>query len=46
MDLRPHEFTLDAITIGWILSFFKEGRADSFVQEAYYFRERHEEQWK
>jgi hypothetical protein len=46
MDLCPHEFTSDAVTIGWILSFFKEGRADSFAQEAYDYKERHEEQWK
>jgi hypothetical protein len=46
MDLRPHEFASDAITIGWILSFFKEGRVDGFAQEAYDFKERHEEQWK
>jgi hypothetical protein len=46
MDLHPHKFTSDAVTIGWILSFFKEGRADSFAQEAYDYKERHEEQWK
>ena len=46
MDLRPHEFSSDMITIGWILSFFKEGRANGFVQEAYDYKERHEEQWK
>jgi hypothetical protein len=45
MDLCPHEFTSDAVTIGWILSFFKEGRADGFAQEAYDYKERHEEQW-
>jgi hypothetical protein len=46
MDLRLHEFTSDAVTIGWILSFFKEGRADGFAQETYDYKERHEEQWK
>jgi hypothetical protein len=44
MDLHPHEFTYDAVTIGWILSFFKKGRADGFTQEAYDYKERHEEQ--
>jgi hypothetical protein len=46
MDLCPHEFSSDTVTIGWILSFFKEGRANGFVQEAYDYKERHEEQWK
>ena len=46
MDLCPHKFSSDMITIGWILSFFKEGRANGFAQEAYNYKERHEEQWK
>jgi hypothetical protein len=46
MDLRPHEFSSDTVTIGWILSFFKEGRVNGFAQEAYDYTERHKEQWK
>ena len=46
MELRPREFTSDTTTIGWILSFFKEGRVNGFVQEAYDYRERHKDQWK
>jgi hypothetical protein len=46
MDLCSHEFTSDAVTIGWILLFFKEGRVDGFVQEAYDYKEWHEDQWK
>jgi hypothetical protein len=46
MDLRPHKFSSDTVTIGWILSSFKEGRVNGFAQEAYNYKERHEEQWK
>ena len=46
LELRPYEFTSDSVTIGWVLSFFKEGRADSFAQEAYDFREKNEDKWK
>jgi hypothetical protein len=40
MDLRPQDFPSDATRIGWTLSFFKEGRANSFAQEA------HGNKWK
>jgi hypothetical protein len=43
MDLRPHKFSSDTVTIGWIISFFKEGRVNGFAQEAYDYKERHEE---
>jgi hypothetical protein len=46
MDLHPHEFTSNAVTIRWILLFFKKGRVNSFMQEAYNYKKRHKEQWK
>jgi hypothetical protein len=46
MDLRPQDFRSDAVRIGWTLSFFKEGRANSFAQEAHDYKERHGDKWK
>ena len=46
IELRPQEFTSDGTRIGWTLSFFKEGRANGFAQEAYDYKERHDGQWK
>ena len=46
IELRPQEFTSDGTRIGWTLSFFKEGRANGFAQEAYDHKERHNGEWK
>jgi hypothetical protein len=46
MDLRPQDFRSDAVRIGWTLSFFKEGRANSFAQEAHDYKETHGDKWK
>ena len=46
MDLRPQDFQTDATRIGWTLSFFKEGRANGFAQEAYDYKESHDNSWK
>jgi hypothetical protein len=46
LELHLREFANDQITISWILSFFREGRAGFFTQEAYDFKEKHEDQWR
>ena len=46
MELRPRDFPSDEVRIGWTISFFKEGRANGFAQEAYDYKDSHEDKWQ